>query len=198
MSASAEQIFTSPAEPSAAPMRLRQVDTLRAIAAGMVMWTHFAEMLQPVTARGPAFLYTFPAFLNLGGIGVMIFFAISGFVICRSLDGPRREGARRFLIQRSCRLYPVFWVSMLGGALVWRLQHRRLTWALVAATATMFPSGLGQPYLMRVYWTLEIELAFYVVCLGLFLAGWMERQAGLGGLAIALGAVPRALYSYSK
>ena len=87
---------------------------------------------------------------------------------------------------------------MLGGALIWWLQHRRLTWELVAATATMLPGSLGQPYLMRVYWTLEIELAFYALCLGLFLAGGLRHRAVLWGSALVLAAMPRLLYRYSK
>ena len=56
--------------------------------------------------------------IDVGRLGVIIFFAISGFVICRSFGGPREGAGKRFVIRRLCRLYPAYWVSMLGGILV--------------------------------------------------------------------------------
>ena len=187
--------------PIAAPLRLRHIDSLRAVAAGTVMWTHFAESLQPVSAAGPAFLsflVTLPPFMNLGRVGVVIFFAISGFVICRSFGGPREGGTRRFLIRRFCRLYPAFWASMLGAVVVWWLQHKGLTWPLVLSTVTMIPNLLGQPFMLGVYWTLEIELVFYALCLALYRLGWLDRRGVLGGCALVFAVTPRTVRRLGK
>ena len=183
--------------PAAVPSgRIRHVDSLRAVAAGLVIWTHFAESLWPVSRPGPAFLdflRTLPPIINLGRTGVMIFFAVSGFVICRSLDGPREGAGRRFLIKRFCRLYPAFWVSLIGGALVWPSGAAALTWRVLAANATMVPDLFGQPLLLGLYWTLEVELIFYVLCLGLHRVGGLHRRAVLAGCVIVLAALPRVL-----
>ena len=183
--------------PAAAPLRLRHVDSLRAVAAGLVMWSHLDQTLAALTAGGPrwlGFLHRLPHTMDLGLLGVMIFFAVSGFVICRSFGGPRQGGARCFVLKRFCRLYPAYWVSMLGGLWVWWLTGRTPTWGVVAANATMVPSLFGQPYLLGVYWTLEIELLFYALCLGLYLARSLERRALLGGFVVGLSALPRVLH----
>ncbi len=184
-------------EPAAAPLRLRHVDSLRAVAALAVVWTHFAETLQRVSTGAPpglGFLFAFPPSINLGRVGVMIFFAISGFVICRSFNGSRVGGARRFLVRRFCRLYPAFWASMVGGALVWRLLGNHFTPSLLAANATMLPAVFGQPDLIGVYWTLEVELLFYALCLGLYLLDGLGSLKTLGGLAVAAALLPRVVH----
>ena len=179
------------------PLRIRHVDSLRAIAAGLVMWAHLDQTLAPLAGRDPwllGFFHALPHAMDLGRVGVMIFFAVSGFVICRSFGRPRAGGGRRFLIKRFCRLYPAFWVSMLGGVLVWWMMGQPgLTWRVVAANATMIPGPLGQPRLLGVYWTLEIELLFYGLCLGLYLARGLERPALPGVFVVFLAFLPRLL-----
>ena len=186
-----------PSEAPATPLRLRHVDSLRAVAALLVIWTHFAETLQRVStdaAPGLGFLFTLPSAMNFGRLGVMIFFAISGFVICRSFNGPRAGGARRFLIRRACRLYPAFWASMVGGAFAWWLLGKTLTLPLLAANATMLPALFGQPDLIGVYWTLEVELLFYALCLGLYLLDGLDSLRVLGGLSVAAALLPRVVH----
>lgn len=176
------------------PLRIRHVDSLRAVAAGLVVWFHLAQTLGPVAGKDPAlldFLQALPPAMNLGRLGVMIFFAISGFVICRSFGGPREGGGRRFLIKRFCRLYPAFWVSMLGGIWACWLTAEVPTLPALAANATMAPGWLGQPRVLGVYWTLEIELLFYGACLGLYWAHCLERRAVLAGCAVLLAGLPR-------
>ena len=187
-----------PAPSGAVPLRLRHVDSLRAVAAGLVMWLHLAQTLGPVSARGPAllgFLQTVPYLVNVGRMGVTIFFAVSGFVICRSFGGPREGGAGRFLIKRFCRLYPAYWVSMLGGVPVFLLMGNVLNWRILAANATMAPAALfHQPPLLGVYWTLEIELGFYALCLGLYLCRGLDRPLILAGCSLLLAFLPRLLH----
>ena len=178
----------------AVPLRLRHVDGLRAVAAGLVMWHHFHQMLAPVAAADPwifGFLRAVPAAVDLGRLGIFLFFAISGFVICRSFGGPREGGARRFLLKRACRLYPAFWVSMLAGVYVRFLTGQPVTWTILAANATMIPATLGQPRLLGVYWTLEIELLFYALCLGLYGLRALDRPLVLGATGLALVWLPR-------
>ncbi len=139
------------------------------------------------------FLLSVPRTLNLGRLGVIIFFAVSGFVICRSFSGPREGGARRFLIKRFCRLYPAYWASMLSGSLVWWASGESFTWPLLLSNATMLPATLGQPGLVGVYWTLEFELLFYGLCLGLYLARGLDRRWVLATCVLILAALPRVM-----
>lgn len=187
-----------PAAPGVRPLRIRHVDSLRAVAAGLVMWAHFKQMIAPKLSAGDpwclGFLQAVPNAFNLGRIGVLVFFAISGFVICRSFGGTREGGARRFLIRRACRLFPAYWVSMLAGMAVCPLIGQALNWRMVAANVPMIPTVFHQDRVLGVYWTLEIELLFYGLCLALYLARCLERRALLLGLVIALSFLPRTLH----
>ncbi|MBV9658126.1 MAG: acyltransferase [Verrucomicrobia bacterium] len=193
----APDFLPSPARATGAvPVRYRHLDSLRGIAAGLVMWLHFAQAFEDKTSPTPAFLgflNTWPKLLDPGRMGVMIFFAISGFVIPRSFGNVRAGSVRRFLIRRFCRLYPAYWVSILGGLLLWRMSAQTWSWTALAANATMLPHTLGQPRLLGVYWTLEIELLFYGLCLGLYLARGLERRAVLASLVVVWTALPRLL-----
>ena len=58
---------------------------------------------------------TWPDYFEFGITGVVLFFAISGFVIYGTLRGPRGNAGRRFIISRFFRLFPAYWVSMAAG-----------------------------------------------------------------------------------
>lgn len=182
--------------PAAAPVRLRHIDSLRAVAALLVVWLHFAQFLRPVVAADPwvlGFLQAVPKFVDVGRLGVVIFFAISGFVICRSFGGPPEGAGKRFVIRRLCRLYPAFWVSMLGGCWLWWLIGHPFTWQALAANATMGPMFLGEDPLIGVYWTLHVELIFYALCLCLHRTRWLEWPWVLAIVALALTGLSRYL-----
>jgi peptidoglycan/LPS O-acetylase OafA/YrhL len=185
-----------PAMPPAVSLRIRHVDSLRAVAAGLVVWAHLVQAFAPISGRDPAFLRpldAWPEMLNVGRIGVTIFFAVSGFVICRSFGGSRIGGARRFVIRRCCRLYPAFWVSMLAGIPVLWLTGIPLSWAMFWANLTMAPTAFDQRPILGVYWTLEIELIFYGLCLGLYLLRAIDKPLLLAALSVLFAALPRIL-----
>jgi peptidoglycan/LPS O-acetylase OafA/YrhL len=155
--------------------RYGHIDALRAIAAFIVVWRHTEG-----TIFAGAFSSVFSAmnsFLDLGQVGVVLFFAISGFVIPSTLKGPTMEGARRFLIRRFCRLYPAYWFSISIGWLsaVW-LEGRQIDASTLIVNLSMTQKFFGYPDIIGVYWTLSIELAFYCICLIMFLARLTKYQ----------------------
>ena len=107
----------------------------------------------------------------------MLFFAVSGFVIPSTLNGSIGDGTRRFLIRRFCRLYPAYWFSIPIGWLsaTW-LDGRQIDVSTVLANVSMTQNFFGYPDIIGVYWTLSIELAFYCICLILFLARVAKYQ----------------------
>ena len=176
--------------PSAPTGRFGHVDALRGIAALLVVWLHLSTLVAPYVGPDPWwlwFLRAVPEAIDVGRIGVVIFFAISGFVICRSFD--KGEGAAgRFVVRRLCRLYPALWVGLLGGVWVWWLKGELPTWKTLLANVTMAPSLFGEGFILGVCWTLEIELLFYGICLCLHRTRWLERPVAAGGqLAAAHG-----------
>ncbi len=147
--------------------RVPELDLLRFIAALAVMLFHFTSWEHIDTP------------FRLGWLGVPLFFMISGFVILWSASGTTAE---RFLASRASRLYPSFWVCATLTALI-NLDQVTLTQWLANMTLAHFV--LKIPSLNDVYWTLFVEIKFYVLVFALLLFGQVrhvERWA-LGMLA---------------
>jgi len=154
--------------------RYPHIDALRAIAALLVIVLHVSEVfarLPEVRANGNS-IFQLARAIDMGRLGVVIFFAISGFVICSSLKGPRLIATREFAIKRFLRLYPAYWLALpLGLWSIWYLWGRPITAELIWANLTMMPSAFGQENIMGLFWTLETELVFYLLCLTIFWTG---------------------------
>lgn len=162
----------SPSAASAAPApRLVAIDVLRGLAALVVMVFHY-------TCWYPTHLgHAFPLpRLEWGRYGVQVFFIISGFVILMTLE--RTADWRDFAVSRFSRLYPCYWV---GIALTWTIVYasgvpmRSLNGREVLINLTMVQSAFHVPHVDGVYWTLQVELLFYVM-MGAALAFGRLRQ----------------------
>lgn len=169
--------------------RMLHIDSIRGVAALLVAYMHisgtFVRQFPSISANG-TMLYDIANYLDFGRIGVIAFFAISGFVICNSLKGNRAQGSKKFLISRTFRLFPAFWVSLLGAVLVmYVLNGRPVNYDQVIANISMIPSVLGFAPVQGLYWTLEVELIFYLLCYLLFLCGGINKPVCLF-LAIVL------------
>ena len=168
--------------------RLAHIDTLRALAALMVACTHIWQISLPVARQtGSITDQTWPRYLELGTLGFVLFFAISGFVIYGTLRGPREGAGRRFIITRFFRLFPAYWVSVAAGLIfIWWWQGWSITGPMVAANATMLPTVFGQSRIMGLYWTLETELVFYFLCWLVWRLGWLNNPRVLVGLVVGM------------
>jgi len=107
-----------------------------------------------------------------GQFGVGVFFIISGFVIPFSIEDNDRS---QFVIRRMFRIYPVYIVGFLiVVSSIWILDRSFGTsfpysLAQVSAHLGVLTRGLfGYYRIDGISWTLEIEIAFYLVvaCLG--------------------------------
>lgn len=124
----------------------------------------------------------------LGEMMLLAFFITSGFVIPHSLRGPGPQAVRRFALARCFRLYPAFWLSMLVTWLVRYCPAWPPAAINLAANATMLPSVFGSEYLQVPYWSLEVELVFYLVCsLGYLLWGALTLRVALPLVLLFLG-----------
>jgi peptidoglycan/LPS O-acetylase OafA/YrhL len=172
--------------------RYAHIDALRGVAAAVVVWMHGSEVfvrLPGMDGRG-AWLHEVADSVNLGRVGVVAFFLISGYVIPHSLQGQLGPGLRQFAIRRFFRLFPAFWLSIpLGYAAVWMLWQRPFGLGDVLANVTMVPAVFGREAAMGLYWTLETELVFYFLVTMLFVVGALRRPAVLASIAFALLAV---------
>lgn len=162
--------------------RLYYLDSLRAIAALMVVFSHFVE-------RTPLHDLLVFRYFTPGQFGVVVFFILSGFVIPYSLkEGP--AAVVRFSISRFFRLYPAYWVSVgLAAIAIVYFQKAPLEPKLVMANLTMLQLGMGFQDMFGVYWTLLIELVFYGCCAFLALFGLLKHTGIRFALAMTfLGA----------
>lgn len=172
--------------------RLRYIDALRAIAALLVVWLHVGEsyvQLDPVGANGH-WLYAFAQSIDVGRIGVVAFFLISGFVIPFSIRADRPAPISTFAIKRFLRIYPAYWLSVpLGVLTTYWLWGRHFSVGDFLVNLTLLQDFFGVQAAQGLYWTLLVELVFYVLCIGLLLTRSLHDMRRVCALAIAFGLV---------
>jgi len=154
--------------------RLSFLDQMRALAIIPVMICH-----------------SHSSWLPGGGVGVGIFFALSGFLISKILldaedFGPR--AAARFVFRRFMRIYPAYLVAMFSAlmlALKFDQERAQTIWQAMPDLLLMVdvPSHWAG-YATGVIWTLLVEFSFYAtVPIAMLLFG---RREGLLILCIYL------------
>lgn len=166
--------------PSSDAARYAQLDVLRALAAWLVLLMHGGEGLAPLAAaRGASTsVARWASALDLGRAGVVLFFAISGFVIPSSIKRASWPGAWAFLRMRFARLFPAYWLSIpLGAYAVHELWGDHLSLRTLLLNATMLPQTFRAEPVMGIYWTLRVEWIFYALCMALHLLGCLRHRA---------------------
>lgn len=149
--------------------RFRYIDSIRAIAAILVVIQHTSEVFITITDKG-TYLANIVDYFDFGRMGVIIFFCVSGFVIPSSLKGEHLLGIKCFIIKRFFRLYPAFWISLpLGWYTSWYIWGKEINISTVLANITMVPNIFDSPEIQGLYWTLQTEIFFYILCICLFL-----------------------------
>lgn len=159
--------------------RLDEVDALRGLAALAVGYFHMTlsllEQGQPLSPGEGTLMWLFTGALDSGKIAVVVFFAISGLIVPVSLSRGGDAPVRRFLFSRFFRLYPPYWLSLvLCLLLVPPVAEGAYSPGSVLANLSMVQGFLGFRDINGVAWTLQIELVFYALCLGLFLVGRLD------------------------
>ncbi|MFD8593706.1 acyltransferase family protein [Kitasatospora sp. NPDC059646] len=158
--------------PGTAPRpRLYLLDLLRLLAAlGVVLWHYAGYQGWPADVWGGRPGDVIPVLHKIGSyswIGVELFFLISGFVVCMSCWG-KTSGA--FFRSRVVRLFPGYWFGVLVAAAVvlayrpnWMWNGKMFRYSDVLTNLTMVQKGEGVWDVDPVYWTLWVELRFYVL-----------------------------------
>lgn len=157
-------------------VRFGAIDLLRFLAAAAVVLFHYAYR-GPANGDVPArfALEWLQPIARYGYLGVHLFFMISGFVIAFSAEG---RSARDFAVSRIARLYPAFWLAVAATTLVVHLADARdyaVSWSAVALNLTMFNHLFGVPPVDGVYWSLYVELSFYLLVWVVLLTGNWHR-----------------------
>lgn len=148
---------------------LNSIQILRGLAALSVVLYHYSFRLVPdggdISKRA----------FSWGGIGVDLFFVISGFIMILVTQHykPGVESSKRFIVNRLTRVLPVYYVILLfafimGGAMS-TFHYSEKTINLISAltflpyvhdTAPMYIQSNG---MFNIRWTLSFELYFYFI-----------------------------------
>ena len=154
------------------PRRLVFIDALRGLAALSVFFFHAAE-----GHHLPHLLESAPEMVGLcfhhGNLGVMVFFVLSGFVIPLSIANyqPNLRFVGRFILRRSIRLDPPYWVSIGATILLAVISVQFVpgksyvlpTWKEALTHLFYLQTLLEVPPINVAYWTLCFEVQFYIV-----------------------------------
>ncbi|GAA4234893.1 acyltransferase [Actinomadura meridiana] len=145
--------------------RLRELDLLRFVAAFLVVLHHYVGRISGWGVPNHHHMPGIAQIAHFGNLGVDLFFLISGFVILMSAWG---RGVGDFAVSRTVRIFPCYWfgaaIALAGYALVGETpmqSHSPLRPFL--PNLTMLQTGIGMPNMEVVYWTLWVELHFYVL-----------------------------------
>ncbi len=177
--------------PNAASARLKympQLDGLRAFAVMAVMFQHFYGSVVGSD-------------LPIGEWGVQLFFVLSGFLITGILLNCREDAAlgggnaqrkfqlRQFYIRRALRILPLFYLVVLGAALInIRPIREDLFWHLTYTSNILVAikgSWIGPA---SHFWSLAVEEQFYLVWPWLIL--WLPTKYLRPAILVAIAAAP--------
>ncbi len=143
----------------------------------MVVSFHYVADSAPWSAKAP---HGFPTpvydLTRYGFLGVELFFLISGFVICMSGMG---RGLGQFFVARVTRLYPAYWFAVIATTVVdviYPYVRPAHSFRDVTTNLTMLQIPLHVGDVDGVYWTLWVEMRFYLLFAIVVFAGVTYRR----------------------
>lgn len=143
--------------------RFSELDGLRGIAAATVVLLHLSTEFHDNFSPQQVSLMAFP----LGHYGVHLFFLISGFVILMTAE--KTNNISEFAFSRFSRLFPAYWVAIAVTVVVYfvlpvpgGLDTRHIVMRAIA-NLIMVENWFNIGTLDGVYWTLQVEMLFYIV-----------------------------------
>ena len=177
-------------------------DFLRITAALLVLISHqFSLTDRPEPSIGD--------FHSIGGLGVLIFFSISGYLVAQSWE--RDPAAGRFLLRRFLRIWPgLICVTALAALVLGPIVStrsveqyfsdplvRRYFASLYMSMQNRLPGVFDSypaianvnNYVNGSLWTLPIEVRWYLGLMLLGVAGWLKRRWLLPTVAVCLAIV---------
>ncbi len=170
--------------------RFAFIDALRGLAALSVVLFHAKEggHIPEIFNRMPGWI---EALVENGNLGVAVFFVLSGFVISHSIYA-ERVSARflgRFILRRSLRLDPPYWVAIalalgfafLSAKIVSGKTFPHVSAGQIMAHLVYLQDILRYPSINPVFWTLCLEVQFYLVYGALLAIGRNDPDAPMQG-----------------
>jgi len=165
-----------------------ELNWMRGIGAMMIMLYHHTTRYQELVGH----LFPWQFHLPWGCDAVSLFFVLSGFLTVWTLS--ERTKAITFAKKRVLRIYPMYWVAILvtSMAMPLLLPEKSLGIGKILGNFLIFHKYLGIPSVDGAYWTLAVEMLFYIYVFLVLLLKW---QNGLKWLLL-LGTGVSAVYLF--
>lgn len=157
--------------------RLRELDALRGLAVIVVMLYHFTTRYDELYQHLPGLQF------RVGEGSVLLVFMITGFAISMTLA--KNPGWSDFLVARVSRLFPAYWMAILithEVVLRFGLPGREVGLGATMANMTMMQHFLGIADVDGSYWTLAVQLTFYLVVGVLLFTGQFSNRVKFGAV----------------
>ena len=135
------------------------LDGLRGLSAILVLSFHYLKRYESLYEHD----FTYYQIFDFGFLGAHLFFAISGYVIFWSFEDGR-SGAS-FLKRRFIRLVPTYWLAVLityTAVNICGLKEFQTSLLEATSNLLLLVDFAGIPYVDDVYWTLAVEVFFYL------------------------------------
>ena len=169
------------------------IQYMRAIAALLVVIHHAAW-------KGAQYSSDPLSWFNIGGVGVDLFFIISGYIMCYTVqDKPIK--VIRFLKARVIRIIPLYWFLTTLALVIFIFIPEKVNSSggntNIIASYLLLPSG--DKYLIQNGWTLSYEFLFYVIfslCLTVKYKYNYFVPVGLISLLVLLGNANLNIYGF--
>jgi peptidoglycan/LPS O-acetylase OafA/YrhL len=177
--------------PEARAQHIPSLDGLRAVSIALVVVSHVAlESLGP--RRGHALG-------ALGGLGVRVFFVISGFLITtlllREWAATGSVSLARFYARRSLRIFPASYVYIaIVAALAWGGIVALHPHDLAFATTYTMSYAPSPSWWLGHLWSLSVEEQFYLLWPGVLALGGRRRAQRVAWAAVIGGPLLRLLW----
>jgi len=150
-------------------MYFEKLDALRFFAFFLVIWQHaFSDIFHNITENS-ALQTTIDTFTVTGGIGVQIFFVISGFLITFLMLGEEKINGRVnlffFYLRRVLRIWPLYYLVMILGIFVFPYFGGFFSFSGNKLMNLIFLNNMatsGTPSNVNVAWSVAIEEQFYL------------------------------------
>jgi peptidoglycan/LPS O-acetylase OafA/YrhL len=176
----ADSLSTGGSEPPNASaqrsaLMIYQLQYLRAIAALSVVLCHASYYVRYY--RDDPRMWAI--FDRTGGFGVVLFFAISGYLMAHLAQ---TTSGLRFMAHRLIRIYPIYWLCALAVVAADRLSGAVAP--SIDPLALLLVPGATTSYVLGVEWTLPFELTFYIIVFAIIVSGLRHRLPLLAAIWI--------------
>ncbi|OAI88731.1 hypothetical protein AYO36_00920 [Exiguobacterium sp. KKBO11] len=153
-------------------IRLVELDALRGLAAIAVVLYHYTTRISEIYPNYSYSGFKFP----YGNLGVQLFFLLSGFVIFLTIKN--KLSPIDFLKKRAIRLYPSYIICVMITYLListFGLVGREVSISHALINFSLMEGFIpGIKYVDGAYWSLTVEITFYIFIALLLYMGFMK------------------------